>query len=182
VPPPLRFLLDQGFPKPRFDVHALDGSVEYVHLVDEAPELSRSSTPDWMLYLVAEQRGFAGLVTDDVSQIEQDTELIALTRTHLTVVTWDRGGADPVVRWAQLLVYMPKIVKARGSGDSVVVLPNPALGKGNVRRASDVARSRSARDRQSYPERRDAALALMRAELAARGRDDLVPLLAPARR
>jgi hypothetical protein len=76
----LRFLLDQGFPNPRLPVGQLQTNVEYVHLSAHAPELSKKSAPDWMLYLVAEAGGFDGVIAKDFRQVEQPEELIALTR------------------------------------------------------------------------------------------------------
>lgn len=42
---PLLFVLDQNFPKPVFDVHAVDATVSYEHLSDYAPALAENSTP-----------------------------------------------------------------------------------------------------------------------------------------
>lgn len=166
----LRFLLDQGFPKPQWEMSDLDASIAYTHLSDEAPELSRSSTPDWLVYLVAAARGYDGVVTSDRAQLTQDVELIALTLTSLSIVTWRRGDNDPITRWAQLLIYMRDIRRriADGQGNSIFLIPNAALPAGNVEKASDLARRKEAEDRVSFSERRTAALAIMRAEVAQR--------------
>src|SRR3954451_1216778 len=96
---PLRFLLDQQFPKPPFDVHALDRSVTYEHLFDHAPRYSKQSTPDWMLHLIAAKAGFDGVVTLDRSQLDEEAELVALAIAGVSVVTWSKGDEDPIVLW-----------------------------------------------------------------------------------
>ena len=45
-----KFLLDQNFPNPVFDVHSLDDTVEHQHLSAWRPELAQNRTPDWLLY------------------------------------------------------------------------------------------------------------------------------------
>jgi hypothetical protein len=172
---PLRFLLDQGFPLPRFDIHALDRSVVYVHLSEYAAKYSQSSTPDWMLHLVAADGGFDGVVTLDRSQLDEEAELVALASSRVSVVTWDNGDEDPIVLWGQLLAYMPQVVKTMETIRPVVVtLPNPRLRRGShVHRPEDLVREMGARDRVSYPERRARAVDLMLSELAKRGEDHL---------
>jgi hypothetical protein len=176
----LRFLLDQGFSLPKLPVEELQSNVEYEHLSSFAPELSSASTPDWMLYLVAEAGGFDGVVTKDLRQIEQPEELIALTRLQLSVVTWRSAMDDPVTAWALIVAYMPEIRKAMASnGHSIFLLPSPRLiTRDSVVKASDRARalSKSAWG-TSYPEQTAASLEIMRAELSQRARPDLSALL-----
>lgn len=178
--PTPRFLLDQGFPKPPAGFEQLDASVEYVHFSDAAPDLARTSTPDWMVYLFAEAQHFDGLVTGDISQVTQDTELVALAHTRLCVVTW-RGAhnVSPVTKWGQILAYTPQVLRQLGQArDGVVVtLPSPVLPTTNVSRAVNLARARSGTDATSWNERRDENLRLMRAELDRRRRVDLGAIL-----
>jgi hypothetical protein len=172
---PLRFLLDQGFPPPRFDIHALDRSVVYVHLSEYNRKYSQNSTPDWMLHLVAAEGGFDGVVTLDRSQLDEEVELVALASSRVSVVTWDAGDEDPIVLWGQLLAYMPQVVKTMETIRPVVVtLPNPRLKpKQHVLRPEEMVRAMQERDQVSYPERRARALKLMRGELTKRGEDAL---------
>lgn len=172
---PLRFLLDQGFPPPRFDIHALDRSVVYVHLSEHDAKYSQNSTPDWMLHLVAAEGGFDGVVTLDRSQLDEEAELVALASSRISVVTWDGGDEDPIVLWGQLLAYMPQVVKTMETIRPVVVtLPNPRLKpKQHLHRPEDLVKAMVARDQVSYPERRARAVKMMRRELAKRGEDAL---------
>ncbi len=177
-----RFLLDQGFPRDPIRTERLDRHVEYVHLHAFAPELSDVSTPDWMLYIAAAVGGFDGLVTGDKSQLQQDDELIALTLTNVTLVTWRDGDEDPVTRWAQLLAYMPQILRRMEPRKGIVVsIPNPRLGAGTnaVELPGHIARSRSASDKVSFSEGRSRALATMRPYLIQRGYDDWLQWLEP---
>lgn len=172
---PLRFLLDQGFPLPRFDVHALDRSVVYTHLSEYSRRHSEDSTPDWMLHLLAAEGGFDGVVTLDRAQLDEEAELVALASSRSSVVTWDRGDEDPIVLWGQLLAYMPQVVKVMQTvRPAVITLPNPRLAlKQHVLRPEDMVRAMKARDRLSYSERRTRVVSMMRRELAERGEEGL---------
>lgn len=176
----LRFLLDQTFPNPRLPVEELQGNVEYVHLSSHAPELARASTPDWMIYLVAEDGGFNGIVTNDYRQVQQAEELIALTRLQLSVVTWREAMNDPVTAWALIVAYMPEVVKALAShGPSIFLLPVPRLiSEGNIVKASGRARELASKEwATSYPEQTASSMEIMRAILQKRRREDLATLL-----
>ena len=176
----LRFLLDQGFPKPRLAVDELHPDVEYVHLSTYDPALSNSSTPDWMLYLAAEAGGFDGVVTKDIRQVEQPEELIALTRLKISVIAWKEAMDDPVTAWALIVAYMPKIRKAiETHGPSIFLLPTPRLlPSENVVKASGRARELSGKEwGTSYREQTSASLSIMRSELRHKRRDDLASLL-----
>lgn len=168
---PLRFLLDQQFPPARFDIHALDRSVEYVHLSEHNPAYSMNSTPDWMIHLIAAEGGFDAVVTLDRSQLDEEAELVALASSRVSVITWSRGDEDPIVLWGQLLAYMPQIVKTLATvAPAVITLSNPRLvHRRNVDRPEDLVRAMQERDKVSYPERRARAVGMMIAELAKRG-------------
>jgi hypothetical protein len=176
---PLRFLLDQQFPQPVFDVHALDRTVTYEHFSQFTPGDSKISTPDWMLHLLAADGRFDGVVTLDRSQLDEEAELVALSQAGISVVTWRKGDEDPVVLWGQLLAYMPQVLKVMSQVRPVVVtLPNPRLQlAANARKPRDLLGEMKARDGVAFPERRRRAVNLMTRELAARGRDDLTRFL-----
>jgi hypothetical protein len=173
---PLRFLLDQQFPPPRFDIHALDRSVVWVHLSEHARKYSQTSTPDWMLHLIAADGGFDGVVTLDDSQLDEEAELVALAASRVSVITWSGGDEDPIVLWGQLLAYMPQIVKTLDTVRPVVItLPNPRLQpKQHVVRPEELVRAMTAKDKVSYPERRARAVAMMTKELQKRGENPLI--------
>ncbi len=118
-------LLDQGFPSPPgFKPADLDRTIEYVPLVKFAPELSKVSTPDWMVILAASKGGFDAFVVDDQELRDNDDCLVALAYTKVSLVTWSRGIDDPVTAWAQLVAYMPKIRQGISEiGPSIFVLP-----------------------------------------------------------
>lgn len=114
-------------------VQLLDQSVTIDHLSDFAPLLSQYSTPDWYLYGVADQAGYAAFVTRDVSQVTQPDEMYMLSKLpSLTVVTWRRGIEDPVREWGQLLAYLPAIRRAcERERRRLIVLPDPRLADRN---------------------------------------------------
>lgn len=173
-----RFLLDQNFPKPVFDIHGLDVRVEYVHLHDFDPRLASDTTPDWMIYLVAQAAGFSGVVTRDRSQLDQDEELVALTCTTLSLVTWRKSIEDAIAEWGQLLAYMPLVVRwISREGPSIFLLPEPRIAASNVESADATARKRAADLRTSYPELRSKALTHMNSYLARRRLPQLQTLL-----
>jgi hypothetical protein len=182
-----RWLLDQNFPPAQLDAQRLDRGVEYVNLRTAFPDPAAQSTPDWQLYLAAACGGFAGLVTSDASQVEQDTELIALTISRINVITWRGGQADPVALWGQLLAYMPLVQERVDPARPYVFwLPTPRLAHGpGFRTPGDLARERKKRDGVSYQERRGAEVATMKRMLSGvPNRDDWLRLLdaEPSRR
>lgn len=166
----LRFLLDQQFPKAPFEVQELDRSVAYEHLSDYVPQFSRTSTPDWMLHLIAAEGGFDGVVTIDAAQLTEETELMALALSGVSVVTWKGGEEDPVVLWGQLLAYMPQVAKElRMTSPIVVILPNPRLQRhDHIFKPGELARAMKRRDGTSFEERRARSVHLMTAELRKR--------------
>jgi hypothetical protein len=156
----------------------LDTRFEYVHLHDFDPRLARVATPDWMIYLIAEQASFAGVVTRDRSQLDQDAELVVLSRGRLSVVTWRTSVEDAVTEWGQLLAYRPQVVhllERRGPG--IVLLPAPRLDAHHFEAPDASARARASRLRTSYPEFTTSAVNVMERYLEHRKRDDLQLLL-----
>lgn len=184
-----RFLLDQNFPPPVLDVEAVDKRVEYEHLRTFDPSLTRGGTPDWLIYLrAAESARFDGVVTRDVSQLEQPEELAALVDTTLTVVTWRQPVEDPIQEWGQLLAYMPHIIRRMELVESKAIggkrahaffLPRPQLGRDNVKPVHALMGERANREKRSLPDVRAAARAEMKLELRRRGLSRLERLLEP---
>ena len=114
---------------------------------------SKTSTPDWMLYLAADAAGFDGMVTRDRSQLSQEQELVALSCTKITLVTWRQRIEDPVVEWGQLLAYSPQIVRAIDErGPTVILLPAPRLSRENVEVVRALGQAMASRSKASYPE------------------------------
>lgn len=133
--PEFRLLLDQGFPKPKeFAERALDATVEVVHPYDFDRRLSQARTPNWVIYCVAAQAGFDGLVARDRSQLEQLVEMFTLSRlVGFTVITWRRAIEDPVREWGQLLAYLPEVKKRmREVRPRAILLPEPKLTAENL--------------------------------------------------
>jgi hypothetical protein len=171
----MRVLLDQGFPSPPgFRPSDLDATIEYVSLVKFAPELSRVSTPDWMVILAAAKGGFDALAVDDQELRDNENCLVALSCTKVSLIAWT-SGIDPVTGWAQLVAYMPKIrQKMNELGPSIFLLPSVRIVReSNVLTATNEVRKRAKSVGKSYPELRRAASGAMRTELAARKRLDL---------
>lgn len=131
-----------------------------------------------MIYLIAEQESFTGLVTRDRSQLDQDEELVVLSRNRLSIVTWRRSVEDAVAEWGQLLAYMPHVIRVvEVHGPRIILLPEPRLGPDNLEMADASARKRSARLRTSYPELTSKSRNVMERYLAYRKRPDLQTLL-----
>jgi hypothetical protein len=173
-----RFLLDQNFPEPVFQVQELDARIEYVHLRQQFPDFSRVSTDDWILYLAADAAGFDGIVTRDSSQLGQEHELIALSCTRLTLVTWRHPIEDPVVEWGQLLAFSPQIVRAMDQrGPAIILLPAPHLTSDSFRVATNLGQTMASRHKVSYPELRSRAIKPMKEALANRKLPELRELL-----
>lgn len=134
----MRLLLDERFPSPPgFRPETVDATVEVVALRQFDASLAGASTPDWYLYLRAQEAGFDALVTRDWHQSEQIEELWALSRTDLSIVTWKRPIEDPVREWGQLLAYLPEVRRMiTENGPSIVFLPSPRLDRKNLAKAT----------------------------------------------
>lgn len=166
----MRLLLDEGFPAPPgFRPESVDATVEVVALRQFDVSLAGSSTPDWYIYLRAQEAAFDALVTRDWHQSEQIEELWALSRTDLSVVTWRRPIEDPVREWGQLLAYLPEVRRMlTENGPSIVFLPSPRLDRKNLEKATGML-GRLATDLGiSTRQIRDQARQIIEEELAAR--------------
>jgi hypothetical protein len=179
-PKPWRVLLDQGFPvPPGFDPTDLDRMIEYTALYDFDRRLAQISTPDWMVILAAAKGGFNAFVVDDQNIRSEVLDLVALSSTELSLVTWSVGIDDQVTAWAQLLAYMPKIhEKVLELGPSIFILPAARLTRGDhIVKASEVAAKQASKAGTSYAAVRSEAKKRMTAELKRRKRPDLADLL-----
>lgn len=167
----MRLLLDEGFPSPPgFSPAVVDASVEVVARPDFDPSLTGSKTPDWYLYLRANEARFDALVTRDWRQSEQPEELWTLSRTRLSVVTWRHPIEDPIREWGQLLAYLPEIQRMIvENGPSVVLLPSPRLDKKNLKKAADGLGHLAATLGISNNQLRDQARVLVVDELTRKG-------------
>jgi hypothetical protein len=166
--PPLRFLLDQGFPKPPsgLAIDTLDKTAYYVHVSDHLPQLTRrTSTPDWILYLAASRDGFDAFVCRDLQQFEQREEMVTLFLTGLTMITWVRAIEDPVAEWGQLLAYGPQVVREMSRADyrpTIFKLPAPRLGSGQRTATRQRVQEMAAELRLSLPQFQSEAVGTMR--------------------
>jgi hypothetical protein len=167
----VRLLLDEGFPSPPgFRPESVDATVEVVTLRGFDRGLAGSSTPDWYLYLRANEDEFDALVTRDWHQSEQIEELWALSRTTLSVVTWRRPIEDPVREWGQLLAYLPEIRRMiEENGPSIIFLPSPRLDRKNLAKATGKIGQLASDLGLSTHEVRDQARRIIEEELLARG-------------
>jgi hypothetical protein len=167
----VRLLLDEGFPSPPgFRPESVDATVEVVTLRELDRGLAGSSTPDWYLYLRANEDEFDALVTRDWHQSEQIEELWALSRTTLSVVTWRRPIEDPVREWGQLLAYLPEIRRMiEENGPSIIFLPSPRLDRKNLAKATGMIGQLASDLGLSAQEVRDQARRIIEEELLARG-------------
>lgn len=167
----MRLLLDEGFPSPPgFRPATIDATVEVVALREFDASLAGSSTPDWYLYLRAQESGFDALVTRDWHQSEQIEELWALSRTDLSVVTWRRPIEDPVREWGQLLAYLPEIRRMIvENGPSIVFLPSPRLDRKSLEKATGMLGQLATDLGISTQQIRDQARQIVEEELNRRG-------------
>jgi hypothetical protein len=156
-------LLDENFPNPPgFDPSAVDQRMQLVSLRDFDAQLVGRRTPDWYLYLRAEEAQFDALVTRDWRQSAQAEEMWALSHTNVSVVTWSDPINDAIAEWGQLLAYMTEILKLiQTHGHRIVLLPTPRLNVRNTLRASD-ALGRLAADegRSNQQVRREAQIVI----------------------
>lgn len=163
----MRLLLDEGFPSPPgFRPESVDATVEVVALRQFDANLAGSSTPDWYLYLRAQEAGFDALVTRDWHQSEQIEELWALSRTDLSIVTWKRPIEDPVREWGQLLAYLPEVRRMiTENGPSMAFLPSPRLDRKNLEKATGMLGQLASDLGISTQQIRDQARAIIEEEL-----------------
>ena len=175
----MRLLLDEGFPSPPgFRPESVDATVQVTALREFDPTLTGSQTPDWYLYLRAQQAGFDALVTRDWHQSEQVEELWALSRTDLSVITWRRPIEDPVREWGQLLAYLPEIRRMlEDNGPSIVFLPSPRLDGKSLHKATAELGRLASELGISNKQLRDQARQTIEEELAARGDTALLAAL-----
>lgn len=179
-----RFLLDQNFPAPILDVSAVDDTVEYVALETFDASLTRMGTPDWLIYLSAAEDGsFTGVVTRDSSQLDAPEELVALTYTAISLVTWKQPIEDPIKEWGQLIAYMPEVLRRiERDGPRVFLLPHPRLSIANVHAPRALLGQLASREGRSFPEIREEARRSIREELGVRGLSRLDSLVNPSAR
>jgi hypothetical protein len=185
APPPIRFLLDQGFPKPPsgLDVAQLDRSAVYTHVSDAFPALVlKVSTPDWLLYVAAAEAGFDAFVCRDLHQFEQREEMVALMMCGLTMITWTKPIEDPVAEWGQLLAYGPQLVKAMRAPDyapAIFQLPAPRLASVEKHRVRARVGEMASEGRKPTAEHTALALQTMRGFLTTTEHKGQARLLAP---
>ncbi len=136
----MRLLLDEGFPPPPgFRINSVDKTVEIVTLREFEPSLTNSSTPDWYIYLRADEAGFGAFVTQDWHQSEQIEELWTLSQTTLSLIKWQKSSRDPIQEWGQLLAYLPEIQRMiKENGPSIIFLPSPRLSRNNIKKATAI--------------------------------------------
>lgn len=127
-------------------------------------------TPDWYLYLRADEAGFDALVTGDLRQSGQAEEMWALTRTRLSIVTWKEPEEDTVVAWGQMFAYLPEIRRMIDHhGGSIVYLPHARLAKRQLGKASGELGAIASQEGRSGAEVRREAEQSVREGLADRG-------------
>lgn len=163
-------MLDEGFPSPSFDPTVLDPALEVVALRDFDQSLVGQGTPDWYLFLRADEAGFHALVTGDLRQSGQAEEMWALTRTRLSVVTWRQPEYDSVVAWGQIMAYLPEIRRMISEhGHSIVFLPRARLTMKQLGKASDHLGVIASEEGRSIADLRRQAEQAVREGLAERG-------------
>lgn len=125
--PPLVFVLDQNFPRQSSEIPWPQPLV-LERLPVAHPDLV-ASVDDWEIILELQHRGAAGFVTNDAQILNSPRELVALSRTTLTLVVTEGTGHDPLVANGLLQVHLgeiaadgntrPTIYRLRKTGKSV---------------------------------------------------------------
>jgi len=109
--PPLQFVLDHNFPYQV--VYGLDWPpyLRLTGLKDIAPQLV-DEPDDWRILLQLAARGDVdGYITNDAAMLELPEEMVALSRTMLTLVVTMGVGHNPVRATGLLMTYLPEIAK-----------------------------------------------------------------------
>ena len=108
---PLHFVLDHNFPYQV--VHGLDWP-PYLHLSalkDVAPHLI-DEPDDWRVLLALAAMGdIDGYITNDADLLDGIEELVALSRTQLTLVVTAGVGHNPLRASGLLMAYLSEIAK-----------------------------------------------------------------------
>jgi hypothetical protein len=98
----------------------------------------------------------------------------------LSVITWRKQIADPVVLWGQLLAYLPQVAKRLSEIDrAVFILPEPSLVANNVRTPADHLGRLASQLKTSAPELIGQQVSMMRRQLEQLGLNDLGSGLPP---
>lgn len=150
---------------------SLDPWLQVVALRAFDASLVNVKTPDWYLYLRADEAGFDALVTRDLSQSGQAEEMWTLTRTELSIVTWKKPLEDPVVEWGQMMAFLPEIRRMlRDHGPSILYLPRPHLDKErSLKKAGAALAEIGEQEGRETRDVREDAEQSVRAALSARG-------------
>lgn len=105
------FALDHNYPAPIIDpARAYLADVELVYLEEIDPRLP-DFDDDWRVLLALHHHGRAwdGMITNDASMLDQDTELAVLAYTQLTLVAPVAVGHDPVRSTGLVLSHIENI-------------------------------------------------------------------------
>ncbi len=114
-PSPLHFVLDHNFPYQV--VHGLDWppSLRLSGLKDIAPHLA-DEPDDWRILIGLATRGDVdGFITNDDDMLELPEEMVALSRTRLTLVVTAGVGHNPLRASGLLMAYLPEIARRLGN-------------------------------------------------------------------
>ena len=108
---PLQFVLDHNFPYQV--VHGLTAAISSSSRPQGmAPDLV-DEPDDWRIVLRLAARGdIDGYITNDAAMLELPKEMVALTRTRLTLVVTTGAGHNPGSEQAGLLItYLPEVAR-----------------------------------------------------------------------
>lgn len=129
---------------------------------------------DWEILLELAHRGVSGFVTNDGQILNSPREMVALSRTGLTLIVTDGTGHDPLVANGLLQVYLGEIALAGGAGPIIFRLRKG--GKAVLqpgRRVNELARHRNLVPAELHR----SELAVIRTQASER-RPHLMPMLA----
>lgn len=108
---PLHFVLDHNFPYQVVHGLAWPPYLRLSALKDVAPHLV-DQQDDWRILLALAERGDVdGYIANDTDLLDGVEELVALTRTQLTVVVTAGVGHNPLRASGLLMTYLAEIAK-----------------------------------------------------------------------
>jgi hypothetical protein len=119
------FVLDQNFP---WYVVSFPwpSDIRITRLPDHAPDLVQN-VDDWEVFLGLSKRGDVdGFITNDANILLQATEMVALTRTRLTLVITDGVGHEPLRATGLVMLHLEEVVRRMdGTAQVFVIRPGP---------------------------------------------------------
>lgn len=123
-----RFALDRNFPV-QIISDVWPPSIELVPLGAINPAMT--AWDDWQIITELDRLGgYDGLITDDGDMLALRNEMVALTRTSLSLIIADAAGDNPIEATGPLMMYLTNIIQSRpAAAPSIFVLSVDEVGR-----------------------------------------------------